>query len=96
MTFQLARKKLDDLAQGLYHAMRIDLTTYKDGRTEVSTDMYIERVGWTTRDNKTWEEALSEMTTMMTKSDSVSDIEINEMVYGSDQLTAEEILEREA
>ena len=96
MTFQLARKKLDELAGKEYHSMRFDLTTYKDGRTQARCDMYIADVGWTTRDNATWEEALAELTTMMHKPEAVSDLEIEEMVYGTDYFTAEDIIEREA
>ena len=89
MTFNLARKKLADLADGRYHCIRFELTTFKGGRIEPRCDMYIDGPGWTKHDNATWESALAEMLAIVHGPESASDEELDEMSYGIDTATAD-------
>jgi hypothetical protein len=69
MTFKQAAAKLKKIANGKYHSLRFELTTYKEstqavcGIGQTKCDVYIEDLAWYS--GATWAEAFEALDTAM-------------------------------
>lgn len=57
MKFLTAKKELDKIAEGRYHALRYQLTGYKTGKKGAECEVYIDGYSWFT--SPTWKGALT-------------------------------------